>query len=180
MSFLTWIDVLITRIMATIYPMPQDTTSLPSASQPPEAIVVSNQVQTAAQASPAPSKLFQFADSIATYEGGHTPGDRAFRNNNPLDYRWPFGGALPHFATGTDSGNFLIFDTWEHGFDFGQQNIKNACLGLSEVYKPTDTIEQFFAKFAPESDGNAPLAYAQWVCKKVGINLLDPISILLT
>lgn len=130
-------------------------------------------------AKPSPSMLWRFSDAVATYEGGHTVGNLAYRNNNPLDYRWPWGGKLPAHALRVDAKNFLVFDTWDNGFAFGMQNIENACLGKSDIYHPTDTIAQFFAKFAPSSDDNDPDRYAAWVAQRIGLTIDTPISALL-
>lgn len=130
-------------------------------------------------AKPSPSMLWRFSDAVATYEGGHTIGNLAYRNNNPLDYRWPWGGKLPAYALRVDAKNFLIFDTWDHGFAYGMQNIENACTGKSEIYHPTDTIAQFFAKFAPSSDDNDPDRYAAWVAQRIGLSTTTPISVLM-
>lgn len=102
---------------------------------------------------------------ISQYEGG--PKDRNHRNCNPGNIRC--ATIKNGRASGMDKDGFCIFPTWEIGMAALVEKLRNAAMGASKVYFPTDTMMQFFAKYSPTNDGNQPSAYCSWVCKKIGI-----------
>ena len=130
-----------------------------------------------------PSKLDKFCLAIREYEGyypaGENPayprGSRSWRNKNPGNLKW-VGQPL---AVGKDAQNFAIFQTYEDGYATLKKTVFNACSGFSKVYKPTDTILQYFEKYAPSTDFNFPRQYALYVCSKAEIDINSPISDLL-
>lgn len=117
------------------------------------------------------NKIDKFCKAIQTHEGYFTPcaqypkGSRSYKNNNPgnLKYAGQTG------STGKDSGGFAIFPDYETGFKALKRQVEIGCLGKSKVYFPTDTILQFFEKFAPYSDNNDPRRYASFVAQEVGV-----------
>lgn len=79
-----------------------------------------------------------------------------------------------------NSGGFCKFDTYEHGYEALKLMLVNACGGKSKIYHPTDTLIQFYQKYAPSSDGNDPLNYANFVAKWIGVEPTVQISSLLS
>ena len=85
------------------------------------------------------------------------------RQNNPGNIRsWP---GVPK------QGGFNVFPTPESG-------IRAAAINLKSYYKDGQrTLPQIFAKWAPQSDSNDPVAYARTVSQRTGISLNAPINI---
>jgi hypothetical protein len=96
-------------------------------------------------------------------------GTRSFRNNNPGNIKY---GSFAEScgATGKDDNGFAKFDSYLDGFNALKALINNAATGKSSIYKPTMTLDQFFSKYAPSSDGNDPSAYARTVARKLGVD----------
>jgi hypothetical protein len=135
------------------------------------------QQQLADLNAPKTDKLDLFCKAIQEHEGYFPPsskypkGSVSYRNNNPFNLRYV--GQTK--TIGKDANNFAIFKTYADGFETGKQMVLNAIKGLSKIYKPTDTIFQFFSKYAPSFENNV-LAYAQSVATKVGVTIDFPIS----
>lgn len=112
---------------------------------------------------PRPMLLSAFCMSIQKFEGWvANPPSRSYLNKNPGNLRkW-------HTQTGT-AGGFAVFPTYEAGFAALKELVTRAATGKSTVYKPTDTIAQFFAKYAPSSDNNHPDTYARFVALRLGV-----------
>lgn len=106
-----------------------------------------------------------FCLQIQSFEG-YYEGSRSFRNCNPGNLKWRNGMEL---AIGQDKDNFAIFSCYKDGFLALKNKIYNACIGKSTVYRPEDTLLQFFKKYAPSFDGNYPEKYAQYVAKKLNV-----------
>lgn len=107
--------------------------------------------------------------AIQEYEGYFPPspkypnGSISWRNDNPGNLRYsPFESF--------NQGGFSVFDTYEDGFNALVHQITIARDGRSSVYKPTDTLVEFFHKYAPSSDNNEPSAYAVFIAKKLGVS----------
>lgn len=120
------------------------------------------------------SKIDLFCLAIQQYEGWFV-GSRSFKNNNPGNLRY----VGQKEASGKDKDNFCIFPTYEIGFKVLKDMIIRAASGKSTVYNPNMTIERFFCVYAPSSDGNHPITYANAVAKKVGVPVSTPIKNLL-
>jgi len=126
------------------------------------------------------NKLDLFCKAIEKHEGYFPPsvkypkGSVAWRNKNPFNLRYAFQPK----SIGKDSLNFAVFKTYEDGFTTGKQMIINAITGKSKVYKPDDTILQFFGKYAPSFE-NDTLRYAEMVAKAVGVPITFKIKDLL-
>ncbi len=74
-----------------------------------------------------------------------------------------------HLAVGQQHG-FCIFPDYDTGFTALKNVVRAAAKGESKVYKPTDTLLQFFSKYAPQEDHNDPESYAREVGRKLGVN----------
>lgn len=109
--------------------------------------------------------LAEFCQYISEYEGG--PGDLNHRNNNPGNLR-------------NLDGSFKKFKTWDEGMNALRDYVTRACTGQHKAYKPTFSFYQFFAVYAPSGDSNNPHAYAEFICKRLGISPARQISCLLS
>lgn len=90
------------------------------------------------------------------------PGSLAARNNNPGNLR-PDGSQWQGM-TG-ESGGFVTFDTPENGMRAARIN-----LGNQAKLHGIDNLNDLFAKWAPASDSNDPVAYAKSVSQMTGID----------
>lgn len=123
---------------------------------------------------PVVSSLDKWALAIQTHEGYYS-GSASYRNNNPGNIRY----AKQANTTGSDSRNFAVFLTYADGFQALKNLLSNAATGKSSVYKPTDTIYNFFAKYAPDSDGNNSVHYAESVASAIGVSANSQIKTLI-
>jgi murein DD-endopeptidase MepM/ murein hydrolase activator NlpD len=90
-------------------------------------------------------------------------GSFAWLNNNPGNITGRPGG--PNFGQYPDKfnwHNFLIFPTWTAGYD------AIALLLRTDGYVNLSILDAF-KKYAPESDGNNPVAYANAVAAALGV-----------
>jgi hypothetical protein len=110
-------------------------------------------------------KLTEFCLAIQHHEGWFE-GSRSWRNNNPGNVRF-IGQKL---AIGKDKDNFAIFKTYEDGFSTLKRMVERAARGLSNVYSPEDTLYRFFSKYAPSSDNNDPMRYAEAVAERLKVS----------
>lgn len=69
-----------------------------------------------------------------------------------------------------NDGGFCKFDTYQHGYDALKNLFIDACSGLSRIYNPNGTLYDFYQKYAPESDGNNPTHYAEFVAHGIGVD----------
>lgn len=145
-----------------------------------------------------PTRIQQLCSLIQTYEGWIAPGGSdaagnvypqgspAFRNKNPGNIRcapadretWPASA-----VSATDSG-FCVFETYESGMATLDNNITAICLGTAAIDNPYQiaakklgltsckylTLDQFFEIRDPESDGNKPNLFSQFVGKGMGVD----------
>jgi len=120
-------------------------------------------------------KLDLWCEAIKEHEG-YFAGSRSFRNNNPgnLKYLGQTG------SIGKDKNGFAIFSTYEAGYEALKRMLTNACTGKSNVYSPTMTLYEFFAKYAPSSDNNNPNIYAETVANKLKVSPTVQIKTLIT
>ena len=108
--------------------------------------------------------LVAMCAAIQEHEGWY-PGSCSFRNRNPGNLKY----AVQKKAIGKDDKGFARFATYEDGLQSLENMILNAARGNSSVYKSTMTLLQFFQKYAPSSDNNNPLRYAEVVAKRMGV-----------
>ncbi len=116
--------------------------------------------------------LTDFCLAIRDYEG--SPGDRNYRNNNPGNCRFSsVGYAAIYGHVGKDAQNFAIFKDYATGWLY----LKN--LVLFKVKKnPDQTILQFMKVYAPVSDGNDPVVYTAYICRRLGIKSDYPMRLI--
>lgn len=119
-----------------------------------------------------------FAKAIQAHEG-YFKGSRSFRNNSPANFKT--GGTLTPYMTklggvSLDAQHFVVFPTYEVGFNALCVFLRDACLGKLSSYQPTMTLYEFFQKYAPSSDNNDPKNYAVQVAKKVGCSIDTKLS----
>lgn len=114
---------------------------------------------------PVVSPLIRFCLAIRDYEGA--PGDANYLNNNPGNCRYNPGGYLPEYEPVKESAaGFAVFPSYEVGLLYLQNMIKQRISN-----HPAWSIEDFFANYAPTSDGNNPLLYAAFVAKRLGVGV---------
>lgn len=137
---------------------------------------------------PTVSKLEKFCSAIKEHEGWYPPspaypkGSRSYRNNNPANARYSGVGYDPIYGTVLkDSSNFAIFRDYATGWLYLTNLVKKSAQGLKQPkYRESMTIAEFFAVYAPASDGNDPVGYAHFVAGKVGVPVTAPIASLLS
>lgn len=116
--------------------------------------------------------LEKMAKAIMDFEGWDI-NSVSVRNNNPGNLK-NVGQAG---AIGTDSQGHAIFDSFELGWNALINQLKLAFDNRSAVYKSTDTLYDFFGKYA---EANSK-PYAEYVARQLGVNpnaTLDTISFL--
>ena len=129
--------------------------------KPADVIVVPEPVK------PVPKEVLLNAmcKAIEKHEG-YYKGSRSYRNKNSGNLRY----AEQAGTIGKDKDNFAIFKTYELGFQALKNMILNGAKGKSRIYHPSDNLFDFFNKYAPSSDNNDPLRYAEVVAKHMGVN----------
>lgn len=103
--------------------------------------------------------LSQWIEAIKQMEGAKPS------RNNPGNLR--FVGQ--EYAV-NDNG-FCKFETYQHGYDALKNLLIRACTGKSKVYNPEMNLTDFYNVYAPASDGNNPVRYAQFVAGKLGVSV---------
>jgi hypothetical protein len=110
-----------------------------------------------------PPMLITFCTAIMHFEGG--TGDPNHINNNPGDFRCSPVGYLPKYgAVRCSPSDFAIFPTFELGWEYLLESVH-----YRAVAHPNWTILEFFTNYAPSSDHNPTLAYAETVAKACGV-----------
>lgn len=115
--------------------------------------------------------------SIKQHEGWAPPGvtingvtyplgTPSFRHNNPGNCRYSNVGYLPIYGKVRKSPeNFAIFKDYATGWLYLTNLVKSKV-----AEHPTWTIYQFFADYAPTTDGNDPIKYAEMVARNCGVS----------
>lgn len=112
-----------------------------------------------------PPKITKLAGLIRDYEGG--PGDRNYRNNNPGNCRYHFGGYLFKYGKVTcDKDGFAVFASYEMGWLY----LQNMLVSWAQGYRGNHTVLQMMKEYAPTSDGNDPVAYAKYITEHLGVD----------
>jgi hypothetical protein len=124
------------------------------------------------ESNPTGASVWTMAAAIQKFEGWY-PGSRSYRNNNPGNIRW-FGSKFPSWmvgATGTDESGHVIFDTVAHGTQSLVNLLTMAITGKSSIYKPTDTIYDFFGKYAEANQSSYANSVASALNMPVGAQI---------
>lgn len=116
-------------------------------------------------------RVEDFAEAIKIYEGWF-PGSKSYRNNNPGNLRYTQQAG----TTGQDPTGFAIFSTYDFGWNALVHQLRIAINGVSQVYNPEMTFQEFFSKYAPSSDNNDPDKYATFVAGRLGLTIQDKIG----
>ncbi|KAA5932321.1 MULTISPECIES: hypothetical protein [unclassified Pantoea] len=102
------------------------------------------------------------AQRVADLNGKGSNGTLATRNNNPLNLR--YSSSNNWLGKGGDNGSgFEQFDTPEHGLRAGIKLMRN------HINNGSDTLQSLISKWAPATDNNDPVQYAQSVSQQTGI-----------
>lgn len=112
-----------------------------------------------AKVEPHKSRLVDWAKAIEAYE------DAPDWWNNP--------GAIK-----SKNSKFLVFKTYEAGWDYLLDYLKRAATGEHNAYPKAGktTLLEFTRIYAPKHDNNDPDKYAKWVAKKIGVPVDIPIK----
>jgi len=110
----------------------------------------------------------------------------ACQNNNPSnirysDYRINIINAMNGPAPCGGKGGFMVFTTYENGREGVKAYLRGISAGLHSAYHFCGggdcSLREFFSKYAPNSDGNDPNGYAQYMAAALGVNVDDtPLS----
>ena len=112
-----------------------------------------------------PPKIIKLSQLIHEYEG-NKPWHRAVRNKNPGNCRYyPKGYLLKYGVVTKDKDGFAVFSS----MDIGWLYLQNMLLNWAKTTKADWTILRMMKMYAPESDGNSPELYAQYLTKYLGI-----------
>lgn len=103
--------------------------------------------------------------------GSGSPGGLAARNNNPLNLK--FAGQK---GASLGEGDFAKFNSFEDGWNAGVNQLSLATSGRSSVYNPQMSLYEFYSKYAPASDNNNPVGYANYIADKLGVDPKAPIG----
>lgn len=133
-----------------------------------------------------PAKIILWAIAGQKREGYIPPsvsnlwrGSVSYRNRNPLNLR--MGSYTVGLGSiGVARGNFLVFPDYVTGFFAGCKFLKNACEGKYSRYNPNGTLADFYSVYAPSSDNNDPISYANEVADFMRMPHDSPIKIALT
>ena len=114
----------------------------------------------------------RMAKAIMDFEGWALD-SVSVRNNNPGNLK----NVGQRGAVGTDSQGHAIFDSFESGWNALITQLRLAFNNRSRVYKSSDTLYDFFDKYA---EANSK-PYAEYVAKQLGVSpytTLDTMSFL--
>jgi hypothetical protein len=89
---------------------------------------------------------------------GYSEGSTSFKNHNPGNLKWP--------GTEHDENGHSIFTTFELGWTILIDQLHMALYGTSHVYKPTDTLREFYHKYAEANSDN----YAKFIADRFGVS----------
>lgn len=124
------------------------------------------------------NRIEEWAKLIEKHEGFYK-GSRSYRNNNSGNLRYTSYSASLGENKGKDSGNFVIYKTYEIGFNALKQFLIDACMNRLRAYDSEMTLLQFYQRYAPSSDGNSPKNYATFIAKGLGASINTKIGTLI-
>ncbi len=97
---------------------------------------------------------------------GTTTNQLAFRNNNPGNLRF-----IGQAGATQGEGGFAKFDTPQDGYNALVNDITSKV--NSGLYS---NLQDMMSKYAPASDNNDPVAYANFIAKNLGVSSTTPLS----
>lgn len=111
-------------------------------------------------------------------------GSRSWRNNNPLNFVYHWGGYKPIYGKVTSDGRFAIFSSKEIGHLYTENFLINICSGAPGIYSGVSfggiakskgykdsselSVREFITAFAPPHENNTE-KYISDVCSPFGI-----------
>lgn len=115
--------------------------------------------------------LFDLAKAHQMHEGWY-PGSKSYRNNNPGNLRHPLFGYFLSFAT--YDGGFAALEMDLKAKIFGTAGtVQRLLAGTKKTYAQL-VMQDYVAIYAPFSDGNNPLAYADALCARLSSYRIHP------
>jgi hypothetical protein len=147
-----------------------------TSTQVPSSIVEPVLSQNTAPQTPIKVTLTQICTAMRDFEGSpHNPKtgqpDPNYRNNNPLNCKFYYGGYLPIYEPVKISrAGFAIFKDYATGWLYGFNEIKNKI-----THHPTWTLLDMISDHAPSSE-NDPAHYTEIVAKEVGVDIHYPVK----
>ena len=120
------------------------------------------------------SKLDDFANAIKTFEGYMLPstaypnGSRSYQNRNPGNFR--FTNLIKSLGAIKEENGFAYFPSYEVGWEALKTFVLFASEDKLKDYKDC-TILSFCTAYAPSSDGNKPVNYANFIAQRVGVTI---------
>jgi len=124
------------------------------------------------------SRIEDWATATQKHEGFYK-GSRSYRNNSPGNFRYTKYTASLGANKGKDDKNFIIYNSYEIGFNALKQFLTDACNGELRAYRPDMTLLQFYGVYAPSADGNSPKNYATFIANSLGVPISLQIKYLL-
>lgn len=107
--------------------------------------------------------LDTFCLAIRDYEG--KPGNLNYRNNNPGNVQFSHSGYDPSYGTIGNANGFAKFQTYADGWRY----LQHLVLTIAGNH-PSYSFVDFFKYYAPSSDHNNPIAYANFVANRCGVS----------
>src|SRR3990167_1419825 len=109
--------------------------------------------------------LENFLLAIRDFEG--KPGDQNYRLNNPGNCRYNPTGYLPIYGkVGRSPNGFAVFSSYEIGWKYLTRMVEG------QISKhPNWSILDFVNNYAPASDNNPVLNYANFIAKRLGVSV---------
>ena len=144
---MSYIEALI-RWLASFFMKTPATTPPEAPKLPVETPSVPEPTPTAPQ--PSQTHLEAFCTAIMNFEGG--PNDPNHTNKNPGDFRCSPVVYMPKYGNvKCTAANFAVFPTFALGWEYLLETVH-----YRAAAHPTWTLYDFFANYAPSSDGNEP------------------------
>lgn len=146
-KFITWLQELFASTVNPINPMPLPN---PLPVEPSPAVI------------PPTTKIDLWCKAATKMEGANP------KYCNPGNIRWIAGTWEAKLAIDQHNG-FCVFKDAQTGYNVLKELFTRAATGQSSVYHPTMTLYDFYAKYAPDSDGNNSKHYAEFVASFIGV-----------
>lgn len=162
--------IIIAGIATTIYFFrrggvynPQEPEIAPDFTETPLITTITETMPTEPVLSEPQPTLEAVCTAMRDFEGGTN--DANYRNNNPLNCKYYYGGYLPKYGkVGISPAGFAIFSSYAIGWMYSVNMIKNKIKN-----HPNWTLRDLISDHAPASDNNPVDVYTAYVAKRAGI-----------